>query len=176
MWPSSILGLSQAHCPHCDTWPRSTWAVVKATPKIVDATLDVLDDLLHDKLDSSRPILVLIESQMTSVMKMVQTVINTYFKIHARYLPADIATRCVSARHKLELIERWERSGQYTPQSASKRAATQYKKNKTDAVGFAQWLLTHKYPEVWLNAFLAHRKKDDISDAFLMVVSQARAS
>ena len=137
-----------------------------STMKIVDATLQVLDDILMNKLDTSKKLHVLIETQMTSIMKCIQTVINTFFKIQAKYLYCDIVTHYISPKHKLNLINTYK--DEYKPSYTE--YSNQYKKNKGDAIDFGEWLLVDKYnsnPDI-LVSMQESKKKDDEMDSFLM--------
>jgi len=138
------------------------------TQKIIDATIALMDDIMFTKLDTTLPVVVLIESQMTSIMKCIQNVINTYFKVVARYQSADITTKFVSAKHKLNLIASY--SKEYTPPD-DKLCGTKYQQNKKDSVDFGRWLLANKYKnEVLLTRLNASKKVDDEYDVLLMCV------
>ena len=137
------------------------------TQKIVDATLDVLDDIIMTKIDISKKIHVLIETQMTSIMKCIQTVINTFFKIQAKYQGIDIETHYMSPRHKLNLMEAYKDT--YKPKIYGDNV-NQYKRNKGDAIDFGEWLLVNKYNsnQDVLVSMQESKKKDDEMDSFLM--------
>lgn len=138
------------------------------TQKIIDAAIEVMDDILFNKLQQDVPITVVIESQMTSVMKCIQTVINTYFKVTAKYQSLDVATKYMSAQHKLKLIENYK--GEY--ERPAPTASTAYKQNKLDGIHFGKWLLTNKYnnPDI-VSRLQATKKADDEFDAFLTAVA-----
>jgi hypothetical protein len=136
--------------------------------KIMDSLLNVLEDIITNKLDISIPIIVLIESQMTSIMKCIQTAINVFFKIHGRYQSIDVITKYVSPRHKLNLIKKYQ--GEYVDTNTV-ICSTQYKQNKLDAVRFGEWLLKGKYRNEDILMQMAKSKKfDDEMDCFLMGV------
>ena len=138
--------------------------------KIVDSMLNVLDDILTNKIDSSLPIIVLIETQMTSIMKCIQTIINVYFKIHGRYQSLNVITKYVSPKHKLNLIKKYQ-GGEYKVKEDAIIYSSQYKQNKMDAVNFGEWLLRGKYKnEDILKQMVASKKFDDEMDCFLMGV------
>jgi hypothetical protein len=135
--------------------------------KLVDATINVLDDVLHDNLDASKPITVLIESQMTSVMRCIQTVINTFFKVNAKYMDIDMQTRYVSPKIKLSMINRY--TSEYVRLLRSPKVSS-YKQNKLDAVHFTMWLLDgKKYGDAKVKQqLIASNKPDDECDSLLM--------
>ncbi len=134
---------------------------------IIDNTIEFLDNLITQELniDTSDKLVVLIECQMTSVMKCIQTTINTYFKMIHRYESYDIETIFLSPKHKLNIINKYQ----------DKMASTSYKQNKMDAIYFTKYLLENTYKELdndssFLNIYQGMKKKDDISDAFLMII------
>lgn len=140
----------------------------------IDAVIEVLDHIAFQQLDPGVPTVVLIECQMTAFMKAIQTAINVFFKVVSRYHGMEVTTRYLSARHKLALMERFD---DYTPPEHGGAAAgrgakrAKYQQNKTDAVGFAMWLLEHKEhaPEA-LEKIRGMKKKDDACDAVLMAL------
>lgn len=135
--------------------------------KLVDATIDVLDGVLHDHIDVSKPITVLIESQMTSVMRCIQTVINTFFKVNAKYMGIDMLTKYISPKIKLTMINKY--ASEYVRISHSPKVNS-YKQNKLDAVHFTMWLLDgekYRNDEV-KQKLLASKKPDDECDCLLM--------
>jgi hypothetical protein len=147
------------------------------TQKIIDRTIDLLDDILN-QIETSEKIHVLIESQMTSAMKSIQTVINTFFKMQKKYQSLDIETKYLSAKHKLNLIEKYSNSQAHTHTHAyipnAVLANTSYRQNKIDSVHFAKWLLGNKenkyYNEEILNKLCKAKKQDDLADALLMSI------
>jgi hypothetical protein len=133
---------------------------------IIDATLELLDDIFS-KLDTTQKIHVIIESQMISSMKAIQTVINVFFKIHKKYESLDIESKYISAKNKLSLIDKFK--NEYIQDD--KIMSSQYKQNKVDSIHFGTWLLIHKYPHPGLlNKIKIMKKKDDIFDAILMCI------
>lgn len=140
------------------------------TQAVMDAVIEVLDSIAFTELDLEVPLLVLIEQQMTSIMKCVQTVIHAFFKMASRYHGLEVTTRTFSARHKLALMSRYP---DYQPSERAQAAPTQYQKNKMDSIHFATWLLTEKTKdEATLQKLQAYKKKDDAADAYLMVMCQ----
>jgi hypothetical protein len=141
--------------------------------KIVDRVLELLDDIYYNKTDHGRALEVLIESQMTSVMKNIQTAINTFFKVVAKYTGHDITTRYVSGKLKLSFIEKYP--GYCEPVSIS--LVSGYKRNKLVSSDFTKWYLQKVYSETnkdTMIGFLSSLKKtDDVCDAFLMALCNA---
>jgi len=140
---------------------------------IIDNTIDFLDNLInHDlSIDINDKLIILIECQMTSVMRTIQTTINTYFKMLNRYDSYIIQTNYLSPKHKLNIINKYQ----------DKIASNSYKQNKIDAIYFCEYLLENTYKNADINShinnekkfidiFKTLKKKDDISDAFLMVI------
>lgn len=130
---------------------------------IIDNTIEFLENLLNQdiNIDKDHKLIVLIECQMTSIMRTIQTVINTFFKMLKKYEGYDIETVYVSPKHKLNIINKY----------SDKIASNSYKQNKTDAIYFAKYLLENTYHnQKILDIYNNTKKKDDISDAFLMCV------
>lgn len=136
--------------------------------RIIECVIDELDCIFTDEIVHDVPITVLIESQMTSVMRCIQTVINTFFKLNAKYIGIDITTKYVSAKIKLSLIDRY--TSEYVRPTVV--ATSTYRQNKSDAVHFAKWLLLNKYCDQKMHDQLTKSKKpDDESDSFLMTAA-----
>lgn len=144
--------------------------------KVIDCVIDVLDDITYNQLDLNKKTVVLIECQMTAIMKCVQTVINAYYKITSRYSSMDASTHYMSAKHKLNLMQRYKdyprAAESLVPSSTPKNAkVTKYKQNKLDSVHFALWILEHKENDMDMHAKVTSaRKKDDLTDAYLMAL------
>jgi len=130
--------------------------------KIIDTTIDFLEHTINElNINQQEKIIILIECQMTSIMRCIQTVINTYFKLIAKYEAYDIETIYVSPKHKLNIINKYD----------SKIASSSYKQNKIDSIFFTKYLLENNYKnDNFLSIFSNMKKKDDISDAFLMII------
>lgn len=150
--------------------------------KVIDCVIDVLDNITYNQLDTNMKTVVLIECQMTAIMKCVQTVINAYFKITSKYSAMDATTFYMSAKHKLNLIHRYKdypkAEESLVPISNPKNAKViKYKKNKLDSVHFASWLLEVKEEDVaTLEKVKSLKKKDDVCDAYLMTVYHIEVS
>lgn len=144
------------------------------TQKIIDRTIDLLDDILNELPTTSEKIHVLIESQMTSAMKSIQTVINTFFKMQKKYQSLDIETKYLSAKHKLNLIEKYSNESSNAYKQNTTISNSSYRQNKIDSVHFAKWLLGNKenkyYNEEILNKLCKAKKQDDLADALLMSI------
>lgn len=140
----------------------------KATIQMtIDNIIEFLDNLINEELsiDINDKLIVLIECQMTSLMKTIQTTINTYFKMLNRYESFEIETVYLSPKHKLNIINKYQ----------DKIASTSYKQNKIDAIYFCQYLLENTYKDrdidnKFIDIYKSMKKKDDVSDAFLMVI------
>ena len=128
---------------------------------IIDNTIEFLDNLINNEFNNlfnNHKLIVLIETQMTSIMKCIQTTINTFFKLIHKYESLNITTINLSPKFKLSLIPNRPHSGDY-------------KKNKIDSINLTHSLLLNKYNnDVFIEVFNTIKKKDDISDAFLMVI------
>jgi len=134
---------------------------------VIDNTIDFLDITFNHELsiNPNEKIIILIECQMTSLMKTIQTTINTYFKLISRFSGYDIETIYLSPKHKLNIINKYQ----------DKIASSSYKQNKIDAVYFCQYLLENTYKDrdidnKFIDIYKSMKKKDDVSDAFLMVI------
>lgn len=129
---------------------------------IIDNTIEFLDDIMNTlDIDINSKIIILIECQMTSIMKTIQTCINTYFKIIANHQNIDIETIYVSPKHKLKLMDIY----------SDTIMNDKYKQNKFDSIFYSKYLLTTTFKnDKILNIINLEKKKDDLCDAFLMCV------
>ena len=130
---------------------------------IIDNTIEFLDDLMI-KLNlenTNDKLIILIECQMTSIMRTIQTCINTYFKLVGKHLNLDIETIYVSPKHKLKIMDKY----------SDIIVSNKHKQNKLDAIYYASHLLetVYKNDEI-LKIINSHKKKDDLCDTFLMCV------
>jgi hypothetical protein len=129
---------------------------------IIDNTIEFLDELMTTlSFDINSKMIILIECQMTSIMRTIQTCINTYFKVIGRNENMDIDTIYVSPKHKLKLMD-------ITSDTVME---DKYKQNKFDSIFFTSHLLktTFKDDKI-LDIINSFKKKDDLCDAFLMCV------
>jgi len=129
---------------------------------IIDNTIEFLDTIFIDlNININEKIIILIECQMTSIMRTIQTCINTYFKIISKHQNINIETIYVSPKHKLKIMDKF-------PDII---VNDKYKQNKLDAIYYATYLLNTIYKnETILNIINSHKKKDDLCDAFLMCI------
>ena len=134
----------------------------KNIQNIIDNTIEFLDTILIDlNIINNDKLIVLIECQMTSIMRTIQTCINTYFKIISKHQNIDISTEYVSPKHKLKIMDKF-------PEIV---VNSKYKQNKLDAIYFTNNLLTTTYKnDDFLKIINSHKKKDDLCDAFLMCI------
>jgi hypothetical protein len=139
----------------------------KATiQNLIDNTIEFLDEIFHNELimNNGECLKVLIECQMTSKMRCIQTTINTYFKMISKFENIDIETIYLSAKHKLDLTKK------YPNYSLKDDCKSNYKNNKINAVSFANYLLDNKYINKDISQIIKNeKKKDDICDALLMI-------
>jgi glutaredoxin-related protein len=135
----------------------------------IDAILDLLDEIVFHQLDLTKPIVVLIEQQMTATMKAIQVAINVFFKMTAKYQSVDLTTKYLSAKHKLALRSRYPEYNDAAADGGENVATTKYKQNKKDGIHFGLWCLqevlkdSENYQKV-----VAMKKKDDACDTLLM--------
>lgn len=132
---------------------------------LVDSMIDLLDNIIENELDinveSQSSIIVLIEQQMTAVMKCLQTAINVYFKMVKRYKSLDVETYYVSPKLKMTFMS------SHDDFISPFQKTTKYDQNKADSVSFTKWFLnTHKKDELALEYLKEHKKIDDLCDAY----------
>lgn len=136
----------------------------------IDGCIDLLDDIVFQRLDLAKKTVVLIEQQMTATMKAIQVAINVFFKMTARYHSMDVTTKYLSAKHKLALMAKYPEFSM----DDVKLENTKYKQNKTDAVRFGLWMLKEKLEDHEHHAKVqAMKKKDDACDALLHAIYYA---
>ena len=135
----------------------------------VDTLSTRLYKALH-MLHESYPInYVLIENQpalKNPVMKTIQVLIYSYYTYHKVLLQAPIhPIRLMSATSKLKL-------GKDIDVTLESEPANKYKKNKLLGIAYANYFLPYCLNGVEHDArFQAHKKKDDLADAFLQIVA-----
>lgn len=129
---------------------------------IIDNTIEFLDGLMNDlSINTNEKLIILIECQMKSIMRNIQTCINTYFKIIGKHENIDIETIYVSPKHKLKIMDKF----------STTVVSDKYKQNKLDAIFYTIHLLTTTYKnDTILEIINSFKKKDDLCDAFLMCV------
>jgi hypothetical protein len=159
-----------------------TWRTVDLNAKrhdlqgLVDSLIDLLDTILYDEIPdiSQSHIQVLIEYQMTAVMKCLQTAVSVFFKMIKKYNnEVSISTAFVSPKLKLKMISQYP---EYLGLEKQDNISTKYKKNKIDSVMFATWLLKYVYKDaVALDVLQSHKKNDDLSDVYLQALAWLHA-
>jgi hypothetical protein len=129
---------------------------------IIDNTIEFLDDIMNTlDIDINSKLIILIECQMTSIMRTIQTCINTYFKVIGNHQNIDIETIYVSPKHKLKLMDIY----------SDTIMNDKYKQNKFDSIFYSKYLLTTTFKnDKILDIINLEKKKDDLCDAFLMCV------
>jgi hypothetical protein len=135
------------------------------TQTIIDITIEFLNNIFHNEIimNNDECLKVLIECQMTSKMRCIQTTINTFFKMISKFEGLDIETINLSAKHKLDLTKKY-------PEFSNTDDKSNYRNNKINAISFANYLLNSKYfNNDILEIIKKEKKKDDICDALLMI-------
>lgn len=98
---------------------------------------------------------------MTSIMRTIQTCINTYFKVISKHQNIDIDTIYVSAKHKLKIMDIY-------PDII---VNDKYKQNKLDSIFYATHLLQTRFKDDNILSIInSFKKKDDLCDSFLMCI------
>jgi hypothetical protein len=133
---------------------------------LIETTIEFLDDIYNQiNLNNDECLKVLIECQMTSKMRCIQTTINTYFKMISKIEGIDIETIYLSPKHKLDLTKK------YPEYSYKEDKNNNYRNNKINAILFSSYLLEKIYKNNEIFEIIKkEKKKDDICDAFLMIV------
>ena len=140
---------------------------------LTDSLLELLDDILYTKisiLEEDQDLFILIEHQMTSVMKCLQATINTYFKVIAKYQSSRLFTRFVSPKLKLKLISQYPEY-QSLLTNITNQSKSKYKQNKVDSVSFCKWYLEKMGMSNMLNVLQSEKKADDLSDVYLQAIA-----
>ena len=129
---------------------------------IINNTIEFLDELITTlNIDINAKLIILIECQMTSIMRTIQTCINTYFKVISKHQNIDIDTIYVSPKHKLKIMDI----------STETIMKDKYKQNKFDSIFFTSHLLKTTFKDDNILEFInSFKKKDDLCDAFLMCI------
>lgn len=143
------------------------WEVInlkKDTEKKLDfnETANRLIFELRQRFDNTVFDTVLIENQpvmKNPVMKSIQMMIYTFFLMKNAKL-----VKLVAASNKLKVKEKPDVS------EIISNIKTKYKQNKLVAIEYAKHYLQKPGSESWQTLFLAHKKKDDLADSFLMIV------
>jgi uncharacterized protein YqgV (UPF0045/DUF77 family) len=139
--------------------------------KIIDNLIDLLDEIYHHEINQDEPLTVLIESQMTSVMRSIQVAINTFFKVVCRYNGHDIKTKYMSGKRKMDLIQCYK---EYVLPENIKKIQSNYKRNKLLSCDFTRWYLCNIYEKHNENCMIEKiidKSEPDMSDAFLQGIA-----
>lgn len=135
------------------------WDVLSVQGKDFTETSENLISMLHDEFPELNCDVVLIENQpvmKNPLMKSIQMMIYSYFKILAYQTGCQCEIKLVSASTKLK-VKKNTTTGKLT-----------YKEKKDLAVRMARQYLQGTE---WLEKLEAHKKKDDISDALLYCIN-----
>jgi len=136
----------------------------------LDALMGNLKEKGYDKIEK-----VIIENQpsnLNGIMKTIQHLIFSYFNLlrHWENIISDVIL--INASHKLQ-------NHSYIPPSKEEKEKKEkiarkdkYKLNKSDAIEVCRYYI--KDNEVLLNFFNSNKKKDDLSDSCIQVVSYIR--
>jgi len=133
---------------------------------LIDYTIDFLDDLMLSlNINKNEKIKIFIECQMTSKMKCIQTAIYTYFKMLSKLENIDIDIIYLFPKHKLDVTNK------YPDFKLSNDNSNAYKNNKINSILFTSYLLNNHFKnDKFIEIHNKYKKKDDISDAFLMII------
>lgn len=164
-----------AYCITSQDGLITQWEVInlkKETEKKLDfnETAKRLMDALHSRFfaEETRFCTVLIENQpvmKNPVMKSIQMMIYTFFMMKSQ-LQSDIEVRLMAASSKLKI--KCKPSTNDVKDLSSK---TKYKQNKLLAVEYARHCLQVKNQDKkWCELFESSKKKDDLSDSYLMII------
>lgn len=123
-----------------------------------------LDQLVLDHLDTEYSLVILIENQpvmKAPTMKSIQMIIYTYFRILEVHEERNIKIHLVSAMRK----------NMYMKSKGYDIKAKDYKSNKINSIKFVEDYLISNNDQENLEYLRALKKKDDICDAFLQILS-----
>lgn len=137
------------------------WAVLDVQGKDFNETSSNLIACMHDEFPDLDFDAVLIENQpvmKNPIMKSIQMLIYSYFKILAYQMGSECDIKLVSAATKLKVRKNKESGG----------AKLTYKEKKEKAVSLAG---EYVQGTEWADKLCQHKKKDDISDALLYCVN-----
>ncbi len=148
----------------------------KNSEKLIDHLIEFLDEMYKNDLNNRYPLIVLIENQMTSVMRALQVAIKTYFKVKSTDYRQNIQTKYISAKLKMNLINRFinNEDVSYTYPEFLNEITSSYKRNKLLSCDFTQWYLCNILDDNEdIERILEKEKKwePDMSDCFLQAIS-----
>lgn len=136
------------------------WNVLDVQGKDFNDTSDNLIAVLHDEFGELDCEAVLIENQpvmKNPVMKSIQMLVYSYFKILKYQSGCECEIKLVSASTKLKVKK-----------NSDTNMKLSYKEKKQLSVRLAEIYLEGSE---WLNKFREHKKKDDLSDALLYCIN-----
>jgi len=170
-----ILHYDHVHTKHVEI---KVWRVIDLNCKksdamgLVGATLATLDTVTQELMSPDMETFVIIENQMITTMKSLQTAINMYFQVMSRHvLSVPIHVEYINPRLKLKLAEHLEG---YNKEPSSRTYSQKYKQNKVDSVDLAKWLLQKRFHDPDSCEFLlSNTKKDDLADSYNQAVGWA---
>lgn len=135
------------------------WNVLDVQGKDFTETSDNLIAALHDEFPGLEYDAILIENQpvmKNPVMKSIQMLIYSYFKIMRYQIGSECEIKLVSASSKLKV------------EKNSCKDKLSYKEKKELSIKLAEQYLDGTE---WLAKFQIHKKKDDLSDALLYCIN-----
>lgn len=137
---------------------------------LMDALIRLLNTIVETEIDLNTNLYILIEQQMTSTMKCIQTAIAMYFKTFVQFkkeVCKELQVHYVSPKLKLTYIASHP---DFVPPPS--KSSSKYNQNKADAVAFTTWYLDVKEPDpVAMEVLKQYKKKDDIADVFLQGIA-----
>lgn len=140
-----------------------SWDVFDIKGNNVNETCEKCVRVLHDTFNNKQINSVLIENQPVQknpTMKTIQIVVYTYF-VYSKMMRQDIETvSFVSANKKNKLADKFD---------IEVTGSSKYLRSKKKAVLVTREIL--KNDNHWLTFFNAHKKKDDLADSYLQLLS-----
>lgn len=135
--------------------------------KTLDRLVDLLDRILYESVDLSRPLIVLVENQPSrarKLMKSVQGHIDAFFRVVAKYCDISVRVRFVSPRGKMTLC---------APTMKKKGRNAMYAQNKKSSVTCVTDMLTTdrvSFGNGLKERYRQSKKKDDLADCLLQAL------
>ena len=156
--------------PEIKIWKKIDLCCKKSDASgLIDSLVQFLDSVVQEHMMHAIDTYVIIENQMTAVMKCLQAGINTYFKVMKNVLCMDIKTIYINPKLKLKLVEHFK-----DYRCKAKQCNQKYKQNKVDSVDLTKWMLTYQYkdPDSY-TFFISTPKNDDLADCYNQAVAWA---
>jgi len=136
---------------------------------LIDSLVKFLDTIVQEHMMHDLDTFVIIENQMTAVMKCLQASIYTYFKVMRSILDMSMTTIYINPKLKLKLVDHFK-----DYKSESQQHSQKYKQNKVDSVDLTKWILTTHYKDSdSYEFFLSSPKNDDLADCYNQAVAWA---